>query len=86
MGNQKATHTPNKSSCFPYKLISGRNDDHEWLRMTNAFILCDLVWNVRKGHAANREGSFNNEGKPETHSNMKNKSADLLQNILECMG
>ncbi len=27
--------------------------------MTNAFILCDLVWNVHKGQAANREGIFN---------------------------
>ncbi len=26
--------------------------------MTNAFILCDLVWKVQKSHAANREGSF----------------------------
>ncbi len=32
--------------------------DHEWLRMTNAFILCDLVWKVKKGHAVNREGRF----------------------------
>ncbi len=32
-----------KSSFFLYKQISGRNVDHERLRMTNAFILCDLV-------------------------------------------
>ncbi len=32
---------------------------HEWLRMTNAFILCDILWKVQKSHAANREGSFN---------------------------
>ncbi len=43
---------------FPYKQVSGRNGDHEWLRMTNAFILCDLLWKVQKGHVANREGSF----------------------------
>ncbi len=49
-----------KSSFFSYKQVSGRNGDHEWLRMTNAFILCDLVWNVQKSHAANREGSFKN--------------------------
>ncbi len=27
--------------------------------MTNAFILCDLVWKVQKSHAVTREGSFN---------------------------
>ncbi len=47
-----------KSSFFPYKQVSGRNGDHGWLRMTNAFILCDLVWKVQKSHAVNREGSF----------------------------
>ncbi len=49
----------NKSSFLPYKHVSGRNGDHEWRRMTNAFILCDLLWKVQKGHAANIEGSFN---------------------------
>ncbi len=29
-----------------------------WLRMTNAFILCNLLWKVQKNLAANREGSF----------------------------
>ncbi len=29
-----------------------------WLRMTNAFILCNLLWKVLKSLAANREGSF----------------------------
>ncbi len=47
-----------KSSFVPYKQVSVRNGDHEWLRMTNAFILCDLVWKVQKSHTANREGSF----------------------------
>ncbi len=47
-----------KSSFFPYEQVSGRNGDHEWLRMTSASILCDLVWKVQKSHAANREGSF----------------------------
>ncbi len=42
-----------------YKEVRGRNGDHEWLRMTNAFILCDLLWKFQKGHAANRERSFN---------------------------
>ncbi len=48
----------NKSSFFPYKQVSGRTGDHEWLRMTNAFILCDLVLKVQKSHAANRRGSL----------------------------
>ncbi len=39
--------------------MSGRNGDHELLRMTNAFILCDLVWKIQKSYAANRESSFN---------------------------
>ncbi len=30
-----------KSRFFPYKQVSGRNGDHELLRMTNAFILCE---------------------------------------------
>ncbi len=30
-----------------------------WLRMTNAFILCNLLWKVQKSLAAKREGSFN---------------------------
>ncbi len=47
-----------KSSSFPYTQVSGRNGDHEWLRMTNAFMLCDLLSKVQKGHAADREGSF----------------------------
>ncbi len=47
-----------KSYFFPYKQVSGKSGDHEWLRMTNAFILCDWLWKVQKGHAANREGSF----------------------------
>ncbi len=31
--------------------------------MSNAFILCDLVWKVQKSHVANTEGSF--KGKAE---------------------
>ncbi len=46
-------------SCFSYKRVSGRNGDHEWCRMTNAFILCVLLLKVEKRHAVNREGSFN---------------------------
>ncbi len=48
-----------KSSFFPYRQVSGRNGDHEWLRMADAFISFDLVWKVQKSHAANREGSLN---------------------------
>ncbi len=51
----KETH---KSSLFPYKQVSERNVEHEWLRMTNGFILYDLVRKVKKSDAANREGSF----------------------------
>ncbi len=57
--NTPEGHTKtHKSSFFSYKQVSGRNSDHEWLRMTNAFILCDLIWKVQKCHAANKEGSF----------------------------
>ncbi len=46
-------HTgPNKSSFSPYKQVSVRNDDHEWIRTTNSFILYDLFWKVQKSHAA----------------------------------
>ncbi len=51
----KETH---KCSFFPYKQVGGKNGDHEWLTMTNAFILCDLVWKDQKSHAVNSEGSF----------------------------
>ncbi len=51
----------------PYKQVNGWNCDHEWLKMTNAFILCDLLWKVQKIHAANREGRF----KVEYHANAK---------------
>ncbi len=47
--NTPIGHTEtHRRSFFPYKQVSGRNGDHEWLRMTNAFILCDLVWKVKK--------------------------------------
>ncbi len=55
----KAAQRPITVHFFPYEQVSGRNGDHDWLRMTNTFILCDLVWKVQKSHAANREGSFN---------------------------
>ncbi len=57
--NTPEGHTEtHKSDFFPYKQVSRRNGDHEWFRMTNAFILCDLLWKVQKRHAANRENSF----------------------------
>ncbi len=52
-------HINPQKFIFQYKQESGRNGDHEWLRMTNSFILYDLVWKVEKSHAVNREGSFN---------------------------
>ncbi len=56
--NTPEDHTDtHKSSFFPYKQVTGGNGDHEWIRMTNAFILCDLLWKVQKSNAANREGS-----------------------------
>ncbi len=30
-------------SFFPYKQVSGRNGDNEWVRMANVSILCDWV-------------------------------------------
>ncbi len=48
-----------KGSFLPYKQVSGRNGDYEWLRMTSAFILCILLWKVQKSHAANKGGSIN---------------------------
>ncbi len=56
---KKILQKTHKSSFFSYKQVSVRNDDHEWLRMANDFILCDLLWNVQKSRAANREDSFN---------------------------
>ncbi len=42
--NTPEGHTEtHRSSFFPYKPVIGRSGDHEWLRMTNAFILCDLI-------------------------------------------
>ncbi len=32
----KGAQEPTKVPFFPYKHVSGRNSDHEWLRMTNA--------------------------------------------------
>ncbi len=41
------------------KQVSAWNGDHEWLRMTNALILCDLLWKVQNRYTANRKGNFN---------------------------
>ncbi len=56
--SRKYFRRSHKCYYFPYKQVSGRNGDHEWLRMTNAFILCDLLWKVQKSHEVNKEGSF----------------------------
>ncbi len=55
---QKASQRPTEF-ILSHKQVSGRNSDQEWLRMINAFILCDLLWKVQESHAANRERSFN---------------------------
>ncbi len=58
--NTPECHTDtHKNIFFPYKQVSERNSNHEWIRMTSVFILCDLLWNVQKSHAEKREGSFN---------------------------
>ncbi len=58
-GVQKSSQRPTKVHLFQYKQVSGRNGDHERLRMINAFIVCDLVWKVQKSYAENRDSSFN---------------------------
>ncbi len=58
MFSQENTPQGCTETLFRYKQVSGRNGDHEWLKMTNAFIICDLVWKVQKSHAAIREGNF----------------------------
>ncbi len=40
------------SKYFPYKQISGKNGDYEWLRITNSFIVCDLEWKVQKSQCS----------------------------------
>ncbi len=47
------TSESTKVHFFPYKQVRERNGDHEWLRMTNVFILCNLLWKVQKRHAGN---------------------------------
>ncbi len=49
--NTPEGHTETHESSFvPYKQVSGRNGNHEWLRITNAFILADLVWKVQQSY------------------------------------
>ncbi len=54
---QKAAQKPHNFIFFIY--TSGKNGDHEWCKMTNSFILCDLLWKVQKSHSKNREDGFN---------------------------
>ncbi len=63
-------HRELQKMIFPYKQISGRNGDYQWFRMTNAVILCDLVWKVQKIHAEKIEGRF--------------KNIPIEDNLLEC--
>ncbi len=37
-----------KSSLFPYKQVSGRNGDHEWLRITNASLALQIFFKYTK--------------------------------------
>ncbi len=55
---QTAAQRPTKVLFVLYKHVSGINGDHEWLRMTNAFILGDLLWKVQKSHPAKKEWSL----------------------------
>ncbi len=54
----RSLHIDTPIFIFAYKQVSERYGDHEWCRITNAFIVCDLLWKVQKSQAANREGSF----------------------------
>ncbi len=56
---QKSSQGPTKVHFFHKKTSKWEKWLSWWLRMTNAFILCNLLWKVQKGLAANREGSFN---------------------------
>ncbi len=49
---------PQTFMFFSYKQASGRNDDHEWFRMTNAFILCDYkeTYVLRKPYGPTKGG------------------------------
>ncbi len=45
----KMVHSAQQKFLFPHKQLSKKtNGDHKWLRMINAFILCDLFENFRK--------------------------------------
>ncbi len=54
---QKISQRPPKVNFF-HKNKSEEKWWSWWLRMTNAFILCNLLWKVQKNLAANRECSF----------------------------
>ncbi len=47
-----------KSLFFPFKHVSERNGDHEGHRMTNTFILCNLVWKVQKDMLRTEKGAL----------------------------
>ncbi len=59
--NTPESHTKtHKSSLSPYKQISV-GERWSWLRMTNALILCDLVWKVQNSHAGTEKVALTTE-------------------------
>ncbi len=56
---QKSSQGPTKVLFFLIKTSKWEKWWSWWLRMTNAFILCNLLWKVQKRLTVNREGSFN---------------------------
>ncbi len=57
--SEELTATHKSSFFFFTKTSKWQKCWSLWLRMTNAFILCNLLWKVQKRLAGNREGSFN---------------------------
>ncbi len=68
--------SPHKGPFSLYKQINVRNGDHEWLRTTNAFILCDLFWKVRKDHTTKRERGFKLQV---AHFRVHSRNASIIQ-------
>ncbi len=56
---QKSSQGPTKVLFFFIKTSKREKWWSWWFRMTNAFILCNLLWKVQKNLAAKRKGSFN---------------------------
>ncbi len=80
---------PGVSSFLAKKLQNGTQDPtnvhflyinkcEKWwswmtLRITNAFILCDLFWKILKNHRTNTEGSFNKHKHHDLHRRHSHK-------------